>query len=122
MNEDMKLVKNGFFIKDIYNNVIFYKYDEISHISPIYKEGGFHKFFVNFLKKAQASLKDDNIVKITEKYNKILNGWINYHSQESNLQIEKKLDTLLNHIEIMPGGEEYEKAKNNSESIISFNS
>jgi hypothetical protein len=120
---DMKcnFVKNGFFIRDISNYIFFYRYNEITCISPIRKDGGYFKIYISFLTKDrdQLVLKDKKEEIFKEIHNKILNGWINYHSQESN--IEKKLDALLNHIEIMPGGEEYEKAKNNSESIISFN-
>jgi hypothetical protein len=122
MDDAVKFVKNGMFVRDRAEHVSFYGYDEIYRISPIYKEGDFHKICVYFFKRERLTLEDKNTVKLTEIHNQILKGWINYHSQDLNLQIEKKLDALLNHIEIMPGGEEYEKAKNSSESIISFNS
>jgi hypothetical protein len=120
MNDAVKFVKNGFFLRDQNEHVSFYGYDEIKRVTQVILTEKI--FYIYFFKRDRLSLEDENFLKMTEIYNKILNGWINYHSQDSNLQIEKKLDALLNHIEIMPGGEEYEKAKNNSESIISFKS
>lgn len=124
MDDFIKLVKYGFFLKNISEHIYFYRYDEISHIIPIYFERDFYKITVVFFKREQLILKDKNQEISKEVYNKILNCWINYHSQNPAdnifIGIEKKLDTLLNHIEVMPGGEEYEKSKNNCESKISF--
>lgn len=89
---EIKFTKEGFFLftKDGGNKFIYFK--EIKDIVPYNK-----KYFIN-----------ENIE--CRGYEKsILEKWIEYH--ENNINLEKKLDKLFEMIEVLPGGEEYEKAK-----------
>ena len=72
----------------------------IIYVTPYQKDIGFD--FVSSTKKAAE-----------ENYVSLVNQLIKYHTKSNvlNEKLNEKLDKLLSHIEILPGGEEYEKAK-----------
>lgn len=55
----------------------------------------------------------DSEEKCNEVYQKLIGEWMKYHNNSSSL--EEKIDKLLSHIEVLPGGEEYNKAEMNFE-------
>ena len=48
-------------------------------------------------------------------YNDFLAYWTAYLDRNSTTTLEQKLDTLLSHIEIIPGGKEYDIVKQDFE-------
>jgi len=49
MQEELKIVKNGFFIKDIYGTIHFYNFSNIEYITCTKKEDSKYEFYIRFL-------------------------------------------------------------------------
>ena len=92
----------------------FIKYDNIYSIQrPIFKN---NSWFIDIVYD-RTKISNRGILATTkEQANKtyvyLTEKLINYHKKKNNIDsIETKLDKLLSYIEVLPGGEEYEKAK-----------
>ena len=104
---------HGFFVNRGLGKTMFIKYENIyqvekavlfkeewnvsvDYVNPSCEESGFR--FVRPTKEEAELL-----------YDKILDNWKNFHRNSSTLQ--DKIIRFISHIEVLPGGEEYEKAK-----------
>jgi hypothetical protein len=72
------------------------RWESLLHMSKCKEDFGLH-LFSNTEKDAE------------NLYEKLINQLIKYHTKNNSL--EEKLDKLLSHIDIIPGGEEYDKAR-----------
>jgi hypothetical protein len=116
--ESVHLVKHGFFFKSQFTCKFF----NFKDVKSIY-------YFQEFGQIYLIKIVEDNSIETCMKikyeeharkiYQTMLEGWMNYHSNYSESNgILNKLDALLNHIEVMPGGEEAEKAKARFEAVV----
>lgn len=100
------------------DETIFIKYDNIFKIQfPKLSE---EKWIISVFYTAITQEKigygfSSNTKEEAEKeYDLLVNRVIKYHTKNNSL--EEKVDKLLSHVEILPGGEEYEKSKHSFES------
>ena len=92
---------------------LFIKYDNIYSIGkPVKKKEGWIVEMTYYVKCDNVSGYEfiyDTLKEAQTRQQYLFNKCIEYHTRNSSLN--EKLDKLLAHIEILPGGEEYEKAK-----------
>ena len=94
----------------------FIKYDNIYQIRrPILKNNCWIVDFLydtRFTKVSNPGISAPTEEQANKVYEKLTEKLINYHKKKNSIDsIEAKLDKLLSYIEVLPGGEEYEKAK-----------
>ncbi len=116
-----KFMKNGFFVigdGEGFRSASFIEFSDISNIrfqrgssdrmnqkwftQIVFKSGNHNTYF---------AYED---MRIAEKYYEtVLNAWMEFN--ENILNLEEKIDQLLSHIDVIPGGDEYLKVKDQFE-------
>ena len=104
---------HGFFVDRGLGMTVFIQYDNIYQVGdPILYEEQWN-VLINYSNPSHEELgfrfpfpekEEADIL-----YKKILEEWKNFHRNHTKL--EEKIIQFLSHIEVLPGGEEYEKAK-----------
>ena len=82
-----------------------YRIEIVNREGKVYKEGKENLYEFSYQNKTEGETT----------YNDVLSHWIKYLNESSTTSLEQKLDTLLSHIDIIPGGKEYDLAKQNFE-------
>ena len=104
---------HGFFVDRGLGMTVFIRYDNIYQVGDptIYEEQW--NIVINYSNPSNEELgfrfpfptKEE----ATLLYEKILENWKNFHRNYTSL--EEKITRFISHIDVLPGGEEYEKAK-----------
>ena len=113
LNKGFIVTENQSYMK----GVVFIDYTKIGAIRMINIDADEHRIAITN-KEGKENLYDFFYQKKTEgetTYNDILSHWMKYLNESSTTSLEQKLDTLLSHIDIIPGGTEYDLAKQNFE-------
>ena len=97
-------------------DVSFIRYDNIYRIRrPNFKNNVWVIDIIydsRFTKVSTPGISAPTEEQANKTYEYLTEKLINYHKKKNNSDsIETKLDKLLSYIEVLPGGEEYEKAK-----------
>ena len=109
----MEWLPHGFFVDRGLGMTVFIQYDNIYQVGdPILYEEQWN-VLINYSNPCHEELGFRFIFPTKEEadisYEKILENWKNFHRNHTKL--EEKIIQFLSHIEVLPGGEEYEKAK-----------
>lgn len=101
-----KIVKRGIFAENR-QGIFFYKFKDMRKIeikSGVYPYSSWRIIINN----SDTEITFENRNNCEEEYKNILNAWINFQNDDN---IDEKLVSLLRHIEVMPGSEEYQNAE-----------
>lgn len=112
--EDMKTVKLIEYA-NIYTVKMESIREDLCYVEVTYKKSILKE---TMLKENLYQFRSQDKSKTETTYNDILSHWMKYldrSSTSSSTSLEQKLDSLLSHIDIIPGGTEYDLAKQNFE-------
>ena len=116
----LTFLNKGFLVTETQSyvkGVVFIDYTKIGAIRMINVREDDHRIAITN-KEGKENLYDFCYQNKTEgetTYNDVLSHWMKYLNESSTTSLEQKLDTLLSHIDIIPGGTEYDVAKQHFE-------
>ena len=118
----LTFVNKGFIVqedRDYVKEVRFIEYANIYKVRMEYINQNVYRIELMQMKKIgkedRQEFRYEDKYKAEEAYNKILSNWRKYLDGNSTASLEQKLDILLSHIDIIPGGKEYDIVKQDFE-------
>ena len=113
-------MKNGFFVIGDYEESRSASFIEFSDISNIRFQKDSSRVVEKWLTQITFKSGKHNTYfayqdreKAEKYYENVLNAWMKFN--ENVLNLEEKIDQLLSHIDVIPGGDEYHKVKDRFE-------
>lgn len=118
LNKGFILTENRNYVSE----VTFVEYANIHKVRMKYVKENVYYIEVPYIKgignETTWEIRYEDKYQAEEAYNKILSNWRKYLDGNSTTSLEQKLDTLLSHIDIIPGGKEYDIVKQDFEKSI----
>ena len=114
----LTFLNKGFIVTETQScmkGVVFIDYTNIRAIKMANVATYDHRIVITNKEKEMNEFCYQNKTEGQTAYNDILSHWMKYLNESSTTSLEQKLDTLLSHIDIIPGGTEYDFAKQNFE-------
>ena len=115
LNKGFILTENRNYVSE----VTFVEYANIHKVRMKYVKENVYYIEVPYIKgignETTWEIRYEDKYQAEEAYNKILSNWRKYLDRNSTTVLEQKLDTLLSHIDIIPGGKEYDIVKQDFE-------